>query len=125
MATQRRVGSPQCTTSMKHRPTSTEWMPANSRSAVCSRHCTATSSALTPEGSGPAHDGLARAALGAALIRPFAETSGLAVDIQPWEGGAPALRARLDGAEIDAQQVGGNAEDGFEIGCAAGSRTPQ
>lgn len=44
------------------------------------------------------HDGLAPAALRAALIRPFAETSGLAVDIQPWEGGAPALRARLDGA---------------------------
>ena len=43
------------------------------------------------------HDGLAPAALRAALVRPFAESSGLAIDLQPWEGGLPTLRARIDG----------------------------
>lgn len=42
------------------------------------------------------HDNLAPAALREALIRPFAGTSGLAVDIQPWEGGLPALRTRQE-----------------------------
>jgi putative spermidine/putrescine transport system substrate-binding protein len=43
------------------------------------------------------HDALAPAALRDAVVRPFAEAAGLAVDVQAWEGGSAALRARLEG----------------------------
>lgn len=56
----------------------------------------ATAPALAADLTVALHDGLAPAALRAALIRPFAEAGALAVDTQPWEGGLPALRARLD-----------------------------
>lgn len=43
------------------------------------------------------HDGLAPGALRDAVVRPFAEVAGIAVDVQAWEGGVAALRARLEG----------------------------
>lgn len=43
------------------------------------------------------HDGLAPMALREAVVRPFAEAASVAVDVQAWEGGAAALRARLEG----------------------------
>jgi putative spermidine/putrescine transport system substrate-binding protein len=42
------------------------------------------------------HDLLAPGVLREAVIRPFADTSGLVVDVQRWEGGVAALRARLE-----------------------------
>lgn len=42
------------------------------------------------------NDSLAPTALREAIIRPFAESEGLAVDIQAWEGGVAALRTRLE-----------------------------
>jgi putative spermidine/putrescine transport system substrate-binding protein len=42
-------------------------------------------------------DMLAAAALRDTVIRPFADTSGIPVDMQSWEGGVAALRARLEG----------------------------
>jgi putative spermidine/putrescine transport system substrate-binding protein len=42
-------------------------------------------------------DMLAAAALRDTVIRPFADASGIPVDMQSWEGGVAALRARLEG----------------------------
>lgn len=42
------------------------------------------------------HDALAPRALRDSVIRPFAEAAGIAVDIQPWEGGTAALRTRIE-----------------------------
>lgn len=42
------------------------------------------------------HDGLAPMALRDAVVRPFAEAAGIAVDVQAWEGGVAALKSRLE-----------------------------
>lgn len=42
------------------------------------------------------HDMLAPGALRDSVIRPFADTAAIAVDVQPWEGGIAALRTRLE-----------------------------